>query len=644
MRITMKILFMLICLCLVAPTTITQTSLSGEQDITELMTLARENFDLSGQDAVILFEGKKLYWLEDGRLIDFIHRIIWINSDYAIDLYGDHRIPYDSKHRDFHVATIRTWMDNQWWETGETGIIETTPYALEKAYDYTTIREVMLLHNGIELPCILEVAYYIEDKEPFRKGVDGLWTFAKQEPVVRSWFGFGVPQGTEPQIRISESIAKPDIENDERYNLDVYRWKTELLDRTPQQRSENFAIDVPYIAYSTWNDWQELGLHITNQIKGAIELDNSMKKSLDSLLVDTQTDIEQTGLISDFIKTKVRSINYDNRFWSILPRNAIKTFNTAYGHNLDRTILAMSLLQSSGFKVEPIFIANYYGTDFIHLPTISTMQNPGLLISKNDLKGYYNPYEGSIEPGTSVFNNRLSWIPGHDDNPVMRVETSEFSGISIKIDLEYNKEDKKLEGNGVIYANNEFCPYNKMVGAGDETRSYLNRLVSSIIDNSKIENFNPLIFNEKEIKFAFEFETTKMEADSLDRFHLELGIPTGTIVDLIPNGIELYHQSNEMVINFPGKLKQNIELKLNLDDIEIIYSPDNRSVTNDCGDYSLEVSKDEDRLILSDELVTSKSNYKSTNWSNLRKLLLAETNEHNNTVIFKTKSEDKEEE
>lgn len=640
MRIIIKIWFILICLCL-TPTATAQTSLSGKQDITELMTLAKESFDLSKQDAVILFEGKKLYWLEDGRLIDFIHRIIWINSNYAIDLYGDHRIPYDSKHCDFHVATVRTWMDNQWWETGETGIVETTPYVLERAYDYTTIREMMLLHSSIELPCILEVAYYIEDKEPFRKGVDGLWTFAKEEPVVWSWFGFGVPQGTEPQIKISEGIAKPDIENDERYNLDVYWWKTELLDRTQQQRSENFTTDVPYIAYSTWNDWQELGLHITKQIEGAINLDNSMKKSLDSLLVDTQTDIEQASLIGDFIKTKVRSIKYDNRFWSILPRNAIKTFNTAYGHNLDRTILAMSLLQSSGFKVEPIFIVNYYGTDFVQLPTTATMQYLGLLLSKNDLKGYYNPYKGSIEPGTSVFNNRLSWIPSHDDNPVMRVKSSEFSSISIKFDLDYNKKDKKLEGNGVIYANNEFCPYKKMMGAGDETKSYLNRLVSSIIDKSKIENFNPLIFNEEEIKFAFEFEITKMETDSLGRFHLELGIPVGTIVDLIPDGIELYRQSNETVINFPGKLIQNIELKLNLDDVEIIYSPDDLSVTNDCGDYKLNVSKDENSLILSSELVTSKSNFKPKNWSNLRKLLLAETNEHNNTVIFKTKSKDK---
>ncbi len=142
-----------------------QKSITGEHDISKLLTKAEKKFDLSKQDAVMLLDSKKIHWLADGRLITSIHRIIWINSNVAIRNYGDHRIPFDEARCAFNVETVRTRRDGQWWETGSSGIVETLPFALEHSYDYSNMREMMLLHNGIELPCILEIAYSIEDKK-----------------------------------------------------------------------------------------------------------------------------------------------------------------------------------------------------------------------------------------------------------------------------------------------------------------------------------------------------------------------------------------------------------------------------------------------------------------------------------------------
>jgi len=226
---------------------------------------------------------------------------------------------------------------------------------------------------------------------------------------------------------------------------------------------------------------------------------------------------------------------------------------------------------------------------------------------------------------------------------VMRSKTSQSSNIDIKLDLEYNKKDKKLVGNGVVYGDNQLSPYGKMIGADDETKSYLNKLVSSIISKSKIINFNPVIFNEDEVRFVFKFETAELKTDSLGRFRLELGVPVGTIADLMPGSAGLYRQSIETDINLPGKLKQNIEVTLNLNGLEIDYSPRDKSVDNGCGDYSLKVSMTEKRLVLSNELAIFKSEYKPEDWLGLRALLLAQTSKHNNSVYFKLESEDNKE-
>jgi hypothetical protein len=173
-------------------------SIDGEYDLDALMARAEANFSLIEEDAVILLDAKHLKLQPDGRLEQRVHRVIWIGESSGESVYGDHRIAYDSERADMHIETVRTWRDGQWWVTGPTGLVETLPHSLADAYDYSGLREMMLLHNGIELPCILEIDYSLADKESFREGFDELWIFAKRDPVVVSQIEVSVPIGTEP--------------------------------------------------------------------------------------------------------------------------------------------------------------------------------------------------------------------------------------------------------------------------------------------------------------------------------------------------------------------------------------------------------------------------------------------------------------
>ena len=53
-------------------------SISGQQDINALMATAQKTFDMSNQDAVLLFNGKRFNMMPDGRLVEYTHQIIWI--------------------------------------------------------------------------------------------------------------------------------------------------------------------------------------------------------------------------------------------------------------------------------------------------------------------------------------------------------------------------------------------------------------------------------------------------------------------------------------------------------------------------------------------------------------------------------------
>ena len=47
-------------------------SIDGELNIADLMTMAENEFDLSNEDAVFLYDGKSVTWQPDGRLVNHI--------------------------------------------------------------------------------------------------------------------------------------------------------------------------------------------------------------------------------------------------------------------------------------------------------------------------------------------------------------------------------------------------------------------------------------------------------------------------------------------------------------------------------------------------------------------------------------------
>ena len=625
----------------IAPNTMAQKSISGMQDIGQLMTIAKNKYDFSKQDAVILFEGKKLYSLPDGRLVDFSHEIVWINTDHAIEHYGDHRIPYDSKHCDFKVVTVRTWRDNQWWETGPTGIVETLPFEVEKAYDYADLRDMMLLHNGIELPCIIEVAYYIEDKEPFRSSVDGIWSFAKEDPVVWSWFGCGVPKGEKPKTLTSKTIGNPEVETDDKWDVDVYWWKTGPWNAVPESFSQNPASDVPYIAWSNWDSWRAYGDYINGLITKSDDIDSAIVLAVDSVITDTYTDSEKASLIAGFIDDKTRMLEIDNKFKLDTPRPALRTYNTAYANRFERAVLAKAMFESAGLQAQAVYFGSAYGKVLPDIPTLDAMTGIDLWLKGDNLDAIYNPPTGQIISGNSVIVNRELWRPGVDPKPILNADNTGLSSLDLKLELEYNTTDNKFTGKGFYTADNALSPYGKMIGIDDETKSFLNKLLGSVIKSAKVTNFNLERLDPNQVRCGFEYEIDKPEPDDLGRLNLVMGEPSPGLFDYRPGNIRLTDQEISSVISMPTKITQAVTLKIRLSDLQLVYQPQSITTTNDAGEFTAKIVKDDESLTVTKKLSTMKRIYHPDDWPALRQLLLDESDERYSTIIVKAEKAEK---
>lgn len=613
-----------------------QKSITGAQDISELLATAEKRFDLSKEDAIILFDGKKIHWLPDGRLSTFIHRIIWINTDVARRNYGDHRIAYDDAHCTFNVITVRTWRDGQWWETDTTGIVETLPFQLDDAYDYTNMREMLLLHNGIELPCILEIAYSIVDKQPFRKGAEGLWTFAREEPAVRSRFTYGLPNGRKPNLFTSEDVPAPEKETGEKPGLDIYRWEMGPLDAISRPHIDDPAANVPHIAWSTWENWAEFGNCIDSSFAAAMILDETLEKSLDSLIVDARTDAEKVELIADFINDKTRFVRYPEYYWRQLPRPASQTYSAAYGHRLDRAILAAAMFAESGIKIHPVFVGKGYGAVDQGVPTLSRMIGIGLWILGDDLEAYYDPESGTVSNGIAPIYGRTVWLPGLEDKPNVPFSGEKERGlIDVRINLAFDGEKDRFTGSGYLYADNCFSPYDRLVGLKKEAKTYLEKVVSSLMEGAKVTDFNPSGFDRLRVIFGFELDLENPEPDDLGRLQLTTGEPSGGIFDHLPDDVRLFHQERSSPIYLPSLMSQKVELKLDLRGLDVVYFPIDRTIENNAGSFTCTATQEGGRIALARTLYLAKRVYRPEEWPLLRALLLADKHERSQTLLVK---------
>jgi hypothetical protein len=504
------------------------------------------------------------------------------------------------------------------------------------------MREMMLLHDGIELPCILEVAYSIEDKEPFRKGHEGLWTFARPEPVVQSRFTLGLPVGRTPMVYTPGGVPEPEKNVEEEPGLDIYQWKMGPLEAIPRPHTEDPASHAPHITWSTWENWKKYGKHLKDTFDSAIETDEVLAACVDSLTEDARTDREQANLIAGFITERTRFIDYPETYWWSAPRQATRTYETAYGHRLDRAILAAAMFSAAGLEVRPAYRGVGYGNINDGIPSLARMTGIGLRVDGNDLDAWYNPADGTIAHGSVWANHRTTWRPGVDSEPLVdQIGNPNNGRLEVRIDLSFDKEKDLFAGHGYLCAEDGLSPYSQMVGLAQEAKTYLGKVASGMIPGIEMTDYNPDVFTPSKVTIGYGLELKKPEPDDFDRLPLVIGRPAGGIFDHLPDDFSLYHQERSSPVYVPCPMTQKVEFRLDTTGLEIIYIPSENNLNNEAGSISRTIDRNDDGIIIVRRLNLDRAVYGPDEWPALRALLLAASHEKNQTLLVKTIAETK---
>jgi len=613
----------------------------NQNEISEMLKNASETYDMDKEDAVILLDDYRVDILPDGRVRTSVHTIVWIANHIGRGHYADLRIPFDALNQDFVVTALNTWRGDECIKSDSTAIVETLPFALRTAYDYANMREMILMHDGIDFPCVLETAYYIEDTPAELGGSEGIWIFAKGDPVLQSRFSLTVPKGNKPDIFASEEVSLKEVTTSES-GQKTYTYEMNNISALPLPHTIDPAAYMPHVTWSTWKDWNALGDEIKESFESGLELNEALKDSLSVLLDGAWTMSEKAKRIAKFVDTSTRYVYYSEHNWLWKPRQTMQTYETAYGHRLDRAILAGALFKEAGFMAFPIFKGEGYGKINEGVPGLSRMDGFAVWISHADgVEAYYDPASSKVYNGLAPIFGRSIWFPGSGDDPDVRWRGEEtLSNLDLMLNVKYDAEDEQWQGNGFFSASNWLNPFGNMEGIGNEASVYIQNVISGVIADAEIVDYSPVKFNRFELSVGFEFTAPVGDEDNYGRLQIIIGEPKGGLFDKLPSNVDLAIEFREAPVILAGLLHQKISFRLETDGLEIEHSPDESQIENDTGEFQLSNEKREDCVIINRDLTLFSFRYDSEDWYSLRELLLTDRSERNRKLLVRI-NEDK---
>ena len=612
----------LITLLLLSATAWAQMGTSGGHDLDALWARAQAGQDLANLDAVLLLESRDVSMTEDHDLVTRIHRVVWVGTRAGQNAHADLRIPWNSATSTFEVEKLRTWRDGRWWpdaqRLSDTAIVETLPYAVRTAWDYQDLRETMLLHDGVEAPCIMETAYTITERGGAAPGADGLFVFTQREPAIEVEFSLRVPLNARLDHALGNGCPEPMATRD--VGATHRRWAMSDLPARSLPMVDA-ADDAPWVRWSTWGPEPEgLARHLDALFQANAFVQPAMSDSLDARLRDVATPVAKARAVAALVDDMTRHAHvraFDRRFEL---RDALRVWDTGYADDADRALLAYTLFREAGLTPRACLVGAESAPGRNPLPGFA---EASLMLALGHPAVLYDPASGGLRStGNVTFRTppaaALNGTPGH--------------GHHAALDLNLVPGEEGWEGTGAFQASGLLDPWPALAGAQDRG---LGRIAAAALPGADVDDVETEWFDAATIVAGFSLSLAAPEPDGEGRLAFTLGGLDGGVLAQQLHGSDAWRETRTTPIHLPGVMGQRLSLRLTLGDAALVRAPAPRELVNAVGRFALAVEQKDGVLTVTRDLELTTEVIPAGQWPLLRALLLEEADPANRTILLR---------
>lgn len=602
---------------------------SAGHDLDALWASAQKMYDTAQEDAIILLDSRTTTVGDEGTVVTRVHQVVWIATSRGIRDYADLRVPWNSATSTLEVEKLRTWMDGRWWPDAEkisdTAVVETLPYAVALADDYTTLRETMLLRDGVELPCIMETAYTIAVQGPPTAGADDVFVFPGRDPVVRSECLVRVPVGVDVKWEALNGAPEPVVTEN---GVTELAWTMDRAGALKLPVTKQPEAYEPTVIWTTWESWEALLREFGEAVEAAAVLDGALADSVAVLTAGLPDGVERVKAVIDFAERTVRPVHTDHQPWRLAPRSAQRTYETGYGHALDRAVYLVALLN----RLETV----YWPGPQVALARAGRARVAGDLPRFADLASVLvAPDPG---PASLLYDVDREQLRDPDGLDVVRVQypadstrdTDVRSLGRCSIDISLQPGPDEWTGSGTLLVSGPFRDEARWQASDKSVAATVESMISGMLADLTILDVQSAAGSDHlAVRFTVGIPAPEEAEDGTCR--VVVGAPGAGILARLPHHIQAGVADRESPLMLDVGGVQEVTLRFKLGDASVAWSPPASSMRNSAGTFAVTVNEDRGWLTYGRTLQVFGA---TGTWPDLRALLLEEMDPANGAIVL----------
>lgn len=360
--------------------------------------------------------------------------------------YGETFITYNPAFQELkiHDAYVRQ-KDGSVVRTPANAFVEVLPREAADAPAFNHLKEMVIVHTGLELGATICLDYSILSKPGYLPEIDVCKTLLQTSPVKEYTLTFIVPDNKPVNYETLQIKTQPQ-ETFQNGNRQV-QWKLQNLpagSRSPEIHLQNG--DVPGLLFSTYPSAQAALKRIYQQFDAPGKVSALAQK----LTAGCKTDTEKLLVLADYVRDQITlcPVAPSATGWQMRP--AAELTRSLYGTEYEKVNLLTNLLKAVDIPAVPLAV---YRIDAE--PGHCGLEAIGELIVKAQADGK----EYRLSPASSLpagLNGSFCIALENGEKTVLKTPVRQ---IDYTADIVLNKEDAQMEISTTL--SNDYLPYQK---------------------------------------------------------------------------------------------------------------------------------------------------------------------------------------
>lgn len=285
--------------------------------------------------------------------------------------YGESFIVYNPQYQELKINSSYTKQkDGTIIKTPDNAFVEVLPRNAADAPAYNHLKEMVIVHTGLELGATIYLDYTVTSKPGYLPEVDIFEELLQSSPVKEYTLTIVIPEAKELAYTLTNNPAKASVKRSG--GTCTTSWTLRNLpasSRAPFVYVKNG--DVPFLAATTYASEGEALATLLKQFNPSG--DPQLTTLAESLTEGEKKDEDKLEAILEYTTNHIANngLTLDQTGYRLRPADAV--MSTAYGTEVEKANLLAGLLDGAGFKAEPMATYQAYADKGLALKAVDQL-------------------------------------------------------------------------------------------------------------------------------------------------------------------------------------------------------------------------------------------------------------------------------